>query len=87
MGKWSGHIKDRACELAEGYQEARTKEFDMDFRDWLIDDCPATLSEDDVKGFIESFTFPTENEWALAQAEAEVAEMEDARRQLAKDER
>jgi len=90
MGKWSRHIKDRACKLAEGYDDAMDEKFNEEFKLYFkIDQKLSTqqITYDDIKGFLDSFETPEENEWALAQAEAEVAEMEDAKMQLAKDER
>ena len=89
MSKWSRHIKDRASELAEGYQEARDEafsdEFKIEFSKILHNN--EIVTHDDIQGFLNSFTFPEENDWALAQAESELESAEDAKMQLEKDER
>ena len=93
MGLNSRRIKDRACELAEGYEEARDEEFytqffnemfpqgvNTDLRKWRI-------TEDDVQGFIDNFDFIDEMDWALDKAEGEYEDAQDAKYQQMKDER
>ena len=70
--------------VAAGYQDARDFEFNMQFRDTFYKD---DLTEDDVKGFLESFTFPEEFEWAASEYESQIDAYEDAKHEEARDER
>jgi len=88
MGRNSRQIKDRACELAEGYEEARDEEFNMQFQDFITAlDAFNTVTYDDVQGFMDSFTFPEESDWAMDKAESELEDIEDQRYEQWKDER
>jgi hypothetical protein len=81
-------IKARAEELLEGYDEARAEAFYEEFEDmFVVNGALAPINEDDVQGFIDSFTFPDEDEWAYDQVENEIADIEDQRYQQMKDER
>jgi hypothetical protein len=81
-------IKARAEELLEGYDEARAEAFYEEFEDmFVVNGALAPIDEDDVQGFIDSFTFPDEDEWAYDQVENEIADIEDQRYQQMKDER
>ena len=88
MGRNSRRIKDRACELAEGYEEARDEEFNMQFQDFITSLDPFnTVTVDDVQGFLDSFTFPEENDWAMDKALTELDDIGDQQYERWKDER
>jgi len=58
-------------ELADGYWEARDEEFDQQFRDFLLTiKEPENITEDDIQGFIDSFDFPSEDQWAIDEYES-----------------
>ena len=82
-------MKDRACELSEGYEEARDEAFNEEFLMTFINSNGnlLKLTEDDVRGFLESFTFPEEGEWAMDQAQNELEEIGDQQYEQWKDER
>ncbi len=95
----SRKIKDRAIEICESddYQEARNEEFDTQFRDFLKEYLPTPqgrfrhdkkiepIIEDDIQGFIDSFTFPDENEWCMEKACNEVDDYYEAKFEEEKD--
>ena len=86
-------MKARAEELADGYQDAR----DEEFRDQFIDMFMTTnnegevlmkeFTEDDAQGFLDSFTFPDENEWCWTAMESELDDIGDQEYEMLKDER
>ncbi len=81
-------MKARAEELADGYQEARDQEFNDQFKDFTESyitnsDC---ITEDDVQGFMDSFTFPNEADWAWDKMQNEIEDIGDQQYQLCKDE-
>ena len=78
--------------ISEGYQEARDEEFNDQFRDFLCDEeyvmkSNTIITEDDVQGFLESFTFPEEFEWSASEYESQIDAYEDAKFESFKDER
>ena len=97
MGRNSRRIKDRACELAEGYEEARDEAFNEELRDMFTSPLKVgnskihfineSITEDDIRGFLDSFTFPEEGDWAMDKAESELEDIEDQRYEQWKDER
>jgi len=89
MGMNSRQIKDRACELSEGYEEARDYEFNEQFRDFIAANLEdnTVFEEDDIRGFLESFTFPEEGDWAMDQAMNELEDIGDQKYEQWRDER
>ena len=58
-------------ELADGYWEARDKEFDNEFRNtFVFADILQFITEEDIQGFLDSFTFPSEDEWVVDEYES-----------------
>ena len=89
-------IKARAEELIEGYQEARDEEFSNEFKDYVLDylklghpahNLKNIITEDDIQGFMDSFTFEDEWDWAYTQVQNELDDIGDAKYQQMKDER
>ena len=83
-------MKDRACELSEGYEEARDEAFNEEFKDMFIhcfDKKNLVLTVDDAQGFLDSFTFPEEGEWAMDQAQNELEDIGDQQYEQWRDER
>ena len=76
-------------ELADGYQEARDEAFNDEFYDEFTDAGMLTtsLTEDDVQGFLDSFDFPDEDDWAMASAESEYEGYMDSKYEEMRDER
>ena len=87
MGRNSRRIKDRACELSEGYQEARMKEFKIQWNDEIKDMELSEITVDFYQGFLDSFTFPEEGEWAMDQALNELEDIADQKHEQMRDER
>ncbi len=90
MGFSSNKIKDRATEICESddYQEAKDYEFNQQFRDMFIEKGYLnSITEDDVQGFIDSFTFPEEDEWCMNMACGEADDYFDAKYEEEKDRR
>ena len=93
MGINSKRIKDRASEILESgeYQEARDEEFDRQFKDILMPQGVNTnlekwaLTEDDVQGFMDSFTFQDEMEWCFDKVDGELADIGDQQRDAERD--
>ena len=97
MGRNSRRIKDRACELAEGYDDARDEAFNEEFRDMFTSQLKVgnskihfineSVTEDDIRGFLDSFSFDEENEWAMAKALSELDDIGDQKYEQMRDER
>ena len=84
--------KDYKAELekiSEGYQDARDEEFHKQFIQEFLHSINTgyVLTEDDIRGFLESFTFPEEFEWAASEYESQIDAYEDAKHEEAKDEK
>ena len=75
--------------ISEGYQDARDKRFHSEFiQEFLYSiDTGYVLTEDDLRGFLESFTFPEEFEWSASEYESQRDSYEDAKYEEMKDER
>ena len=74
--------------ISERYQEAK----DDEFNDQLVEFITGTptdekLTESDIRGFLESFTFPEEFEWSASEYESQIDAYEDAKFEEARDER
>ncbi len=67
------NYKAKLEEYEKQYQEARDEEFNDQFVDFITgtptDD---KLTEDDVQGFLDSFTFPDEVDWCADQLQSEI---------------
>ena len=82
-------------ELADGYQEARDVEFSIQLKDFLEDFITHDygnawnigITEDDVRGFIDSFDFPSESDWCADEYESRRDSFEDAKYEQMRDER
>ena len=82
-------LKARAEELACNYDEARDEAFNEEFADMFASKLGFILdvTYDDVQGFLDSFTFDEENDWAMDQAQNELEEIGDQQYEQWKDER
>jgi len=69
-------------ELADGYQDAKDYEFNQQFknmfieRGYLID-----ITEDDLQGFIDSFDFPSEEQWVVDEYQSRLDDFNDQKYQ------
>ena len=75
-------IKERCIELDESdeYQEARDEEFNNQLRDFLeIEPSEGfgPMTEEDVQGFLDSFTFQDKYQWIYDKAESEAGDYAD----------
>ena len=79
-------MKARAEQLSEGYQDAKDYEFNEQFTNFITG-TPASqpLTEEDVQGFLDSFTFPDETEWSWNEMESELDDIDDQRYEEEKD--
>ena len=79
--------------IAEGYEEARDIEFDIQFRDMFNEyfltekGMKIVITEDDLQGFIDSFNFEEEFEWCASEYESQRDSYEDAKYEQMRDER
>jgi len=89
MGRYSNMIKSRACELSEGYEEARDEAFNEEFTDEFKEQMlnKQIITYDDIQGFLDSFTFQEEGDWAMDKALSELEEIGDQQYEQWKDER
>jgi hypothetical protein len=89
MGYNVNRMKARAEELLDGYEDARNEAFHDEFEDMFMSKTGGLLqlTEDDVQGFLDSFTFPDEDEWAFDQVQSELDDIADAKYEQMRDER
>ena len=88
MGRNSRRIKDRLEEIEEGYQDARDDAFNDEFVDFITGTPEDNkLTEEDVQGFMDSFTFEDEADWCWTQLNNEEADIGDQKYQQWKDEK
>ena len=86
-------FKARAEELTDGYEEARDAEFNSQFLDFIlppggVKDCKAiSFTEDDVQGFLDSFDFPEQWDWAYDKVQSELDDIGDQKYEQMRDER
>ena len=86
-------LRERAIEIEESgsYQKARDEEFNDQFRDFLCDEeyimNNGIITQDDIQGFLDNFTFMDEWQWAEEQAQSEYEGICDAAYESMKDER
>ena len=83
------NYKANLDEIAEGYQNARDCEFDTELTTFIRETKEeyGVVTEDDVQGFVDSFDFPDEYEWAAAEYESQRDSYYDAKYEEMKDER
>ena len=83
MGINSRRIKDRAIELSEGYEDAMDDKFNDEFTDFLktCNFPQEQITQDDIQGFMDSFTTPDEMDWAFEQVDNELADIGDQKYQ------
>ena len=89
MGRWTNQIKNRACELSEGYEEARDEAFSEELIDFLkpIFADNDVITYDDIQGFLDSFSFDEEGDWAMSKALSELDDIGDQQYEQMRDER
>ena len=81
-------LKALAEKKLEHYNEAYDEAFNDEFRDFLSTFKDTDIiTEDDIQGFIDSFTFPEEDEWAFDEVQSDYEDYCDAKYQEWKDER
>ena len=74
--------------ISERYQEAKDDEFNDQFVEFITGTpTDEKLTESDIRGFLESFTFPEEFEWSASEYESQIDAYEDAKFEEARDER
>ncbi len=71
-------------EVEEGYQDARDEEFNEQLIHFM-DGTPAT--EEDIQGFMDSFTFPDPSSWCYDKVMADLDEIGDQQYEQMRDER
>ena len=83
----TNEIKARAEELAETYQDARDDEFDAEFRDMFMSNMGVMkpISEDDIQGVLDSFTFEDEDIWSFNAVQSELDDIADQQYQAYKE--
>ncbi len=92
MARTRDYIADLE-ELEGEYQEARNEEFREQLEDFLekyVDGAAGNvkdITEDDLQGFLDSFTFLDEAVWCAAEYESRRDSFEDARYEEEKDRR
>ena len=65
-------------EHINNYEEARDYEFRQQFmQEFNIGAIPNDLTYDDIQGFLDSFTFPDEEEWLASEYESHLGECAD----------
>lgn len=86
-------IKARAEELSIGYEDAYNEAFDKEFQDFIFPQgvntniAKLSFTKDDIQGFMDSFTFPDEGDWALDQVQSEIEDIGDQKYEQMRDER
>ncbi len=73
---------------SDKYQEARDEEFTHQLQDFLSEEGfvkGLIITEDDMQGFIDSFTFPDEFDWLASEYEGEIGECADRMFEEARD--
>ncbi len=89
----SNELKRRMEEVEEGYDEAREEDFDGQFRDMFNTyfttktGMHLSVTEDDVQGFMDSFTFPSETDWCYDKVMSELDDIGDQQHEQMRDER
>ena len=67
--------------IAEGYQTARDNEFDTQLMDFIKEtrELEGVVTEDDLQGFLDNFTFEDEYDWCFNEYEEQRLAYEDAK--------
>ena len=83
--------KARIEEIAEGYDDAKDEEFNNQFVDMFKSisktNTSSKVTQDDIQGFLDSFTFEDEGDWCWTQLNNEIADAGDAKYEQMRDER
>ena len=91
MGRMTKKIKDHAEELYDtgAYEEARDDSFNTEFRDMFVNKYKEMdfVTQEDIQGFLDSFTFPDEEDWCMNEAESAYDDLADALYEQMRDER
>ncbi len=80
-------LKRRMEEVEEGYDEAYEEAFSLEFRDFIkpmLHDNDV-ITEDDLQGFLDSFTFPDQADWCYDKVQSELDDIGDQRYQQHKE--
>ncbi len=81
-------LKARMEEVEEGYQDARDEAFYEEFEDvFVVNGALVPITEDEVQGFIDSFTFESEADWCYSKVQSEIDTYNDCKYEEWKDER
>ena len=69
-------------EIADGYQEASDEAFNNEFVKFFAElIIEGNITEDDIQGFIDSFDFPNEEQWAIDEYQSRLESFEDQKYQ------
>ena len=81
------HYKADLEDIAEGYQTARDCEFDTQLMDFIKEtrEAEGVVTEDDLQGFLDNFTFPDEDEYCATEYADQIDAFEDAKYEEARD--
>ena len=73
--------------IAEGYQTARDCEFDTQLTDFIREtrETEGVVTEDDIQGFLDNFTFEDEYDWCFNEYEEQRLAFEDAKYEESRD--
>lgn len=71
--------KERLEEISDGYEEARDYEFDEQLRKFILELGPVILAENDIQGFMDSFTFQEKDSWTIQQLDNEISDCQEDR--------
>ena len=90
MGMNSKQIKERAISYEDEYEDAMDEAFNQEFWDFIkgyvgTQGENLSISECDVQGFMDSFTFPDSADWCYTQVDNELADIGDQQRDLERD--
>jgi len=78
--------KAKLEEYENQYQEARDDVFDQEFTlEFVENNTLMYITEDDIQGFLDSFTFPDEADWCAIQVQNELETIGDIKYQEWKD--
>ena len=82
-------LKDRACELSEGYEEAMKQDLRDTIEEYIESADVDSIYSDDIAERVEQWNdeLPEEGDWALSQAESEYEGYMDSKYEQMKDER
>ncbi len=80
-------IKARAEEFEEQYDDAMTDKFNEEFREFIepMLKTEDAISEDDIQGFMDSFTVDDISDWCFDRVQSELDDIGDMKYQQCKD--